>query len=1035
MSKFKYNGDLKVEGDLDVSGQLLENGKPILSDLGEETISNLPSLSKVGEPDDINTVVKFHGSINVDGNTTIKGKLGVGQPYSNGNTASVTLDINGTDAIKIPVGQTSERPSTPEDGYIRYNSELERYEGYGAGNSWGSLGGVKDVSGDTYISAENTPNANNDELRFYTKGNERMRIFENGNIQLNAGLNPRYIYSENYSVNNRDVLQTDYSRNPHVQYYPGPLIFIKSVDQATGTRNGEKLVDGNGNDIRWYLSDQPSFLELYNSVSVTLQPISISVNDLSDNYNLLNASNPANPGSWGFDFTHSNTHPRLPKEDFYSFTELGFFDNGKLLNVNGDMEITGDQKITGDQEITGDQLIKGKLRVGQSDNTLLITLEAIGTDAIKIPVGTNDQRPSYSEPGYIRYNSELEQYEGYGAGNSWGSLGGVKDVSGYTYISAENTPGAGNNELRFYTQDNERMRIFASGNVQIGNISESDSGKRLSINGDQEITGNLEITGDQKITGNLEIIGTDAIKIPVGQTSERPSTSEDGHIRYNSDLEQYEGYISSSGWNVLSGVRNVGGDTYVSIGSENDIEFITENNKKMGISNTSIKIGTAEDTDYNEYLLYSRGKNPDGSFKNLIAFVAFANTSGFNNGMRMVLNLVDENEQVQDLNNLYQQSNYLFQRTVNDSLYLYPSDINTDQWSSSIDLHQLVDREGNLVPFSDLYNTLYNGVNSSYLNSINDTVAAQYKHKVYNVRNKGYLYQSEYALDVTGKTKINGDLELIGNLNLGGNKMIGFGVNGTPAYPLHIVAKVNSNSITQFTNAALPSGYNSSDYQNSQYSIYASGSIFSSGFLLASDSRIKDNITEFSNSKALQKIREIPCKSYTYRDFLNRGSLTSIGFIAQEVKDVIPEAVSFISDYIPDEYRLLNDVNTVWNINEDGTYNLSITDLTPSNTKYRFKVTDNKETSEETIDLFINSDNTFTFKKKWNKIFLYGKLVNDLNVLDKQIIFSVHHAAIQEVDRIQQSHATKIQQLEAKNTQLENTISDLIARLTALENQ
>ena len=84
---------------------------------------------------------------------------------SNGNigiansTPKVILDINSTDALKIPCGTTQERPDSPkvEIGQIRYNTELSTFEGYGAGNTWGSLGGIKDVNGDTYISAENSP--------------------------------------------------------------------------------------------------------------------------------------------------------------------------------------------------------------------------------------------------------------------------------------------------------------------------------------------------------------------------------------------------------------------------------------------------------------------------------------------------------------------------------------------------------------------------------------------------------------------------------------------------------------------------------------------------------------------------------------------------------------------------------------------------------------------------------------------------------------------------------------------------------------
>ncbi|MCP1384725.1 hypothetical protein [Runella salmonicolor] len=60
------------------------------------------------------------------GNATHKGRISV-------NTASLpraSLDVVGTDAIIIPVGTSAQRPSTPIVGMIRYNSEIDKYEGY-----------------------------------------------------------------------------------------------------------------------------------------------------------------------------------------------------------------------------------------------------------------------------------------------------------------------------------------------------------------------------------------------------------------------------------------------------------------------------------------------------------------------------------------------------------------------------------------------------------------------------------------------------------------------------------------------------------------------------------------------------------------------------------------------------------------------------------------------------------------------------------------------------------------------------------------
>ena len=85
------------------------------------------------------------------------------------------LSITGP-TLKIPVGNTAARPASPEVGYIRYNSQTSQFEGYGAGSSWGSLGGVSDVDQNTKILAEDGAGTNDNNLRFFNDGNESMRL-------------------------------------------------------------------------------------------------------------------------------------------------------------------------------------------------------------------------------------------------------------------------------------------------------------------------------------------------------------------------------------------------------------------------------------------------------------------------------------------------------------------------------------------------------------------------------------------------------------------------------------------------------------------------------------------------------------------------------------------------------------------------------------------------------------------------------------------------------------------------------------------
>lgn len=72
-------------------------------------------------------------------------------PFVAGLIGPGTQDIGGnknfisTGAIKVPTGTTAERPGSPTNGMIRYNSDLTTFEGY-ASNTWSEIGGstVKD---------------------------------------------------------------------------------------------------------------------------------------------------------------------------------------------------------------------------------------------------------------------------------------------------------------------------------------------------------------------------------------------------------------------------------------------------------------------------------------------------------------------------------------------------------------------------------------------------------------------------------------------------------------------------------------------------------------------------------------------------------------------------------------------------------------------------------------------------------------------------------------------------------------------------
>ena len=97
--------------------------------------------------------------------------------------------VNTTTAFGIPAGVTADRPPLAQlvDGLIRFNTETNQYEGYSSTSSaWSSLGGVRDIDGNTYILAEETTGANDNKLWFYNDAVLSLRVTKDWLEFLNA---------------------------------------------------------------------------------------------------------------------------------------------------------------------------------------------------------------------------------------------------------------------------------------------------------------------------------------------------------------------------------------------------------------------------------------------------------------------------------------------------------------------------------------------------------------------------------------------------------------------------------------------------------------------------------------------------------------------------------------------------------------------------------------------------------------------------------------------------------------------------------
>jgi len=130
-----------------------------------------------------------------------------------------------------------------------------------------------------------------------------------------------------------------------------------------------------------------------------------------------------------------------------------------VTQADGNVVTSGELKTTDKLNINDKISIENNVISTDAGSDLVLTAPTgkitkfTGFGSINIPAGTTAQRPGASgaENGSIRYNTDSNQYEGYSASSSsWSSLGGIRDLDGNTYITAELSIGSNDNTLWFY---------------------------------------------------------------------------------------------------------------------------------------------------------------------------------------------------------------------------------------------------------------------------------------------------------------------------------------------------------------------------------------------------------------------------------------------------------------------------------------------------------------------------------------------------------------------------------------------------------
>ncbi len=286
-------------------------------------------------------------------------------------------------------------------------------------------------------------------------------------------------------------------------------------------------------------------------------------------------------------------------------------------------------------------------------------------------------------------------------------------------------------------------------------------------------------------------------------------------------------------------------------------------------------------------------------------------------------------------------------------------------------------------------------------------------HTFYDASSKGFRFW-----DAT-----NGALLIITN---SGN--IGIGTVN-PSCPLEINASANLTASYGYLNS---SGLTGTYSGTSTYSIKVSNRIMASEFNAVSDKRVKTNF-EISNSlNDLQILNQLEVTNYSYIDTVAKGDEVRLGFIAQQVETVFPQAINKSTNYIPNIYKPSN--NVVFD-SVSNTQTITLLDNHNLQKGDMIKLISNDKIYEREV-IEVLSATEFKVKttlKTNNQLFVFGKQVNDFRAVDYDRIFVLGISAIQELYKELEALKAENNNLKAENTSIKTTVQENSERLKNLE--
>ena len=215
---------------------------------------------------------------------------------------------------------------------------------------------------------------------------------------------------------------------------------------------------------------------------------------------------------------------------------------------------------------------------------------------------------------------------------------------------------------------------------------------------------------------------------------------------------------------------------------------------------------------------------------------------------------------------------------------------------------------------------------------------------------------------------------------------VGIGLTD-PRVPLEIKNNAQSLSLSISGKLNTDGANGNNDTGTASLSILTDGYIQAGGFYVNSDARVKKVLGRSSAVADLATLGRIEITDYTYLDQTTSGNRPHKKVIAQQIEKVYPQAVNKGTGNVPDIFRPA--------ATADGWIELS-TDLKVG--EQVALVTEQGHSAWEVLEVQPGRFRT-AFKSKEDKLFVYGRFVNDFLSVDYEAIAMLNVSATQELKR------------------------------------